>query len=111
MFAIGQFVGARLKELFASDCAAIDEESLNCIASLCPQLQALNVSFNIRVTDSNLQELGRNCHQLRDCDFADCCQITDIGEFPAEMIHAVILPCNSPLFLTYTIINMSSLQV
>ncbi|KAL5036191.1 hypothetical protein BDEG_24146 [Batrachochytrium dendrobatidis JEL423] len=64
-------------ELF--DCTRLDENGLQSIAYLCPNVKTLNLSVCGRITNKVLEEIGASCNQLSSLVLKGCFIPSDFG--------------------------------
>ncbi|KAF3579047.1 hypothetical protein DY000_02032321 [Brassica cretica] len=68
-----------LKCLNLNGCQKISDGGIEAITSICPNLKAISIYWNVRVTDDCIRHLVNNCRTIIDLNLSGCKSITDKG--------------------------------
>jgi len=68
-----------LSDLDFSYCQQIDDETIDLLASCCPQLISLSVKDCSEITDAGIGEIGRQCRELMALNLSNLLEITSEG--------------------------------
>ncbi|XP_027069370.1 F-box protein At3g58530-like isoform X1 [Coffea arabica] len=74
-----KFVDAlkNLESLNLNGCQKISDKGVEVITSICPNLAAFSIYWNVRVTDIGVKHLVRNCKRITDLNLSGCKNITE----------------------------------
>ncbi|KAL4144557.1 hypothetical protein PRNP1_013686 [Phytophthora ramorum] len=67
----------KLRHLDLSNCAAISDRTLHCIATACFELTSLVLSGCLRVTTVGVSDILAHCNKLSSLNVTECDQVTD----------------------------------
>lgn len=67
-----------IQELGLQDCQKLTDESLRHISQGLTEIENINLSFCVSITDTGLKSLSRLCH-LKDLNLRSCDNVSDIG--------------------------------
>ncbi|KAK7278801.1 hypothetical protein RJT34_23837 [Clitoria ternatea] len=68
-----------LESLNLNGCQKISDTGIEAITSCCPQLKSFSIYWNVRVTNTALVHIVRNCKHIIDLNISGCKNISDQG--------------------------------
>ncbi|XP_072958547.1 F-box protein At3g58530 isoform X1 [Typha angustifolia] len=66
-----------LESLNLNACQKISDNGIEAITSICPNLQALSIYWNVGVTDVGIENIIKNCRQIIHLNLSGCKKISD----------------------------------
>ncbi|XP_071489660.1 uncharacterized protein [Diadema antillarum] len=70
---------SHLRSLNLQGCPQVDDDVITCICDAAPDLEVLNLSSSLAITDLSIQRISAQLHHLRRLDLSWCKRISDFG--------------------------------